>query len=162
MTAESSAGSPAVSDADAVRALLGRDSITHHGVAVRCPHGRPAVLQNDPVDSRGRPFPTRYWLACRALSRAVSRLEADGGVKELEQDSEMAGALADAHRRHAELHEGYRVAGSGDPEHVKCLHSHLAFALAEGGPIAEWIADRTDLSWPTRCCVDDMIAGGDE
>ena len=51
----------------------------------------------------------------------------------LESDPDMADALAQAHQRHAQAHAGHRVAGSGDPEHVKCLHAHLAFALAEGG-----------------------------
>lgn len=162
MTAASSAGSPALSDHDAVRALLGRESITHHAVAVRCPHGRPAVLQNAPTDADGNPFPTRYWLACRALGRAVSRLEADGGVKALERDAEMSDAVADAHRRHAELHDGHRVAGSGDPRHVKCLHAHLAFALAEGGAIERWIGDRVAIDWPKTCCVDDILGGRDE
>ena len=162
MTAASSPGSPAVSDADAVRALLGRSSITHHDVAVRCPHGRPAVLENAPIDAEGRPFPRRYWLSCRALTRAVSHLEADGGVKDLEQDQAMADALADAHRRHAAMHDGHRVAGSGDPRHVKCLHSHLGFALAQGSPIEGWIAARTDISWPERCCVDHLLAAPDE
>lgn len=72
----------------------------------------------------------------------------------LEDDPDTAGALADAHRRHAELHEGYRVAGVGDPMHVKCLHAHLAFALAEGGtPVGDWIVARSGAVWPGTCCA---------
>lgn len=117
------------------------------------------MIENLPRDAAGRPFPTRHWLVCRRLSEAVSRLEAAGGVRALEADEAMAEHLADAHRRHAALHGGHRVAGAGDPAHVKCLHAHLAFSLAcGGGPVADWIAARTDLGWPERCCVEGMGA----
>lgn len=155
MTAAGSAGSPGSSDRAAVAALLGRTPFTDFRVAVRCPHGAPAVVRNTPRDLRGRPFPTRDWLTCRALSEAVSRLEAAGGVRELEDDPSTTDDLAAAHARHEELHGGYRVAGSGDPARVKCLHAHLAFAMGEGGsPIGEWIAARADLSWPATCCLE--------
>jgi hypothetical protein len=156
-----SAGSPASSDRRAVRALIGREPFTGFRVAVRCPHGGPAVLENAPEDLRGRPFPTRNWLACRALAEAVSRLEAAGGVRELEADPAMAEHIDAAHRRHAALHAGYRVAGAGDPAHVKCLHAHLAFGLACGGsPVADWIMERAGAAWPERCCVADVLEEG--
>ena len=156
MTAGGSDGSPASSeDRKAVAALLGRAPFTDFRVAVRCPHGTPAVVRNTPRDLRGRPFPTRDWLTCRALGEAVSRLEAAGGVRMLEEEPDMSAALAGAHARHAELHGGYRVAGSGDPAHVKCLHAHLAFAMDEGGsPVGDWIAALADLRWPEVCCVE--------
>ncbi len=161
MTAAPSAGSPPSSDRVAVAALLGREPFTHFSVAVRCPHGGPAVVRNEPLDRRGRPFPTRDWLACRALGEAVSRLEAAGGVRALEDDPDMAGPLADAHARHQELHAGHRVAGGGDPAHVKCLHAHLAFGLAEGGsPVADWILERAGARWPDRCCLERLSRGG--
>lgn len=162
MTAAPSAGSPPSSeDRRAVAALIGREPFTDFRIAVRCPHGGPAIVRNAPVDLRGRPFPTRDWLACRALGEAVSRLEAAGGVRMLEDDPEMAGALAAAHARHQELHGGYRVAGSGDPRHVKCLHAHLAFGMGEGGsPVADWIWRRSGAAWPERCCVERLGAGG--
>lgn len=156
-TQGSGASSPASSaDADAVRRLIGRDPHAGFRVAVRCPFGAPAVIENAPVDERGYPFPTREWLTCRALATAVSRLEADGGVRMLEQDELMAGPLADAHARHQAVHDGHRVAGAGDPDHVKCLHAHLAFALAEGGnPVGDWIMDRSGAAWPATCCAGD-------
>jgi hypothetical protein len=160
MTAAPSAGSPRSSDRADVAALLGREPFTDLRVAVRCPHGGPAVVRNAPIDLRGRPFPTRDWLACRALAEAVSRLEAAGGVRALEDDEEMAPHLAAAHERHAALHAGHRVAGGGDPRRVKCLHAHLAFGLGEGGsPIADWIMERAGARWPERCCLD-RIRGG--
>jgi hypothetical protein len=73
----------------------------------------------------------------------------------LESDPEMADALAHAHERHAEVHAGHRVAGSGNPDHVKCLHAHLAFALAEGGtPVGDWILERSGAEWPATCCAE--------
>ncbi len=150
---DSSAASSA--DVEAIRRLIGRDPHAGFRVAVRCPHGAPAVIQNAPVDTDGHPFPTRDWLACQSLVTAVSRLEANGGVRMLELDPDMTDALADAHTRHAAMHAGYRVAGSGNPDHVKCLHAHLAFALAEGGtPVGEWIMERSGAGWPTTCCAE--------
>jgi hypothetical protein len=141
-------------DARAVERLLGRRPLTEFVVAVRCPYGAPAVIENAHRDQRGRPFPTRWWLTCRALVDAVSRLEADGGVRALEQDERMRAALARAHALHASLHEGHRVAGVGDPDHVKCLHAHLAFALATGGSaVGAWIAAHGGVRFPERCCL---------
>jgi hypothetical protein len=156
----SSPGSPTSSDRALVVALLGREPFTDYSVSVRCPHGRPAVLRNAPRDLRGRPFPTREWLLNPVLDDAVSRLEAAGGVRMLEEDPEMVEHIAAAHRRHARLHDGYRVAGSGDPRYVKCLHAHLAFALAEGGsPVGDWIMRHAGIDWPGDCCADVPGAG---
>jgi hypothetical protein len=155
--AASGAGLPGISDRRAVRALLGRESVSHHTVALRCPYGGPAVLENTPRDAEGRPFPTRYWLACRAVARAVARLEASGGVRELETSDALDDALADAQRRHAELHDGHYIAGVGDPRHVKCLHAHLAFGMVQGGIIGEWIWERAEAQWPERCCVEPLV-----
>lgn len=160
MTAAHSAGSRGSSDREDVAALIGREPFTDFHVAVRCPHGGPAVVRNAPIDLRGRPFPTRDWLTCRALGEAVSRLEAAGGVRRLETDEGMAPHLAAANARHAELHAGYRVAGGGDPDHVKCLHAHLAFGLAEGGsPLADWILEQAGAEWPAVCCVERRRGG---
>lgn len=141
-------------DAEKVTALIGRPPLAGFSVAVRCPHGAPAVITNAPLDERGFPFPTRDWLCCRALVDAVSRLEAAGGVRELEGDAEMAPALAQAHADHRRLHDGRNVGGVADAARVKCLHAHLAFALAEGGsPVGDWIWSRSDARWPEVCCL---------
>jgi len=143
-------------DVAAVTRLLGRAPASGFQVSVRCPRGGPAVIRNAARDARGEPFPTRQWLCCRALVQAVSRLEAAGGVRALEDDSAMRTALADAQARHAALHAGHAVAGAGDPARVKCLHAHLAFDLADGdGRVAEWILRRAGAEWPAdRCCTE--------
>jgi uncharacterized protein len=140
-------------DRAAVARLLGRPPGAEFRVAVRCPHGAPAVIENAPADREGRPFPTRWWLTCRALADAVGRLEAAGGVRALAEDRAAREPLAEANRRHVEL-TGTPVAGAREPRHPKCLHAHLAFALAEGGsPVGDWIATRTDARFPERCCL---------
>ena len=152
---EGTGDEPARADVDAVTQLLGRPPRSRWRVAVRCPHGTPAVVENDPLDRDGNPFPTRYWLVCRALSASVARLEAAGGVKALESDPSGAATLADAHRRHRAL-TGAGVAGTVDPARAKCLHAHLAFALADDDTsMLEWIGARADLAFPEGCCLDD-------
>ncbi len=115
--------------------------------------GDPAVLENDPVDLHGRPFPTRHWLVCRVVHRAVSRLEAAGGVRAIEDDLVMREHVNAAHAAHRAVHAGHNVGGVADPDRVKCLHAHLAFALASGGnPVGDWILERIDLDWPAHVC----------
>ena len=144
---------PSATDAEAVRQLIGREPLTGFRVAARCPHGAPAVIENDPVDDAGRPFPTRYWLVCRALGTAVSRLEAAGGVSALDSEARLAEPLNAAHERHRALHNGYRIGGVGDPLHTKCLHAQLAFGLATGGgPVTDWIWEQSGAAWPAHCC----------
>ena len=143
-------------DARAVRALIGREPLAGFVASVRCPHGAPAVVTNSPRDDEGRPFPTRDWLCCRALREAVSRLEAAGGVRDLEADPAMAGPLAAAQAEHRALHAGHNVGGVRDPSRVKCLHAHLAFALSRGGsPVGDWILGRSEAAWPERCCLEE-------
>ena len=156
----SSAGSPTSSDREAVVALLGREPFTDYRISVRGADGRPVVLRNAPTDLRGRPFPTREWLVDPVMDDAVSRLEAAGGVRMLEDDAEMAPHIAAAHERHAALHAGYRIAGSGNPAYVKCLHAHLAFALGEGGnPVGDWIMARAGITWPDPPAADGTADG---
>lgn len=113
------------------------------------------MLENEPRDLAGRPFPTRYWLTCRSLVAAVSRLEAAGGVRVLEADEAMRDAIADAHASHARRHDGYRVGGVGHTDRVKCLHAQLAFALATGGnPVGDWILARIGATPSDPCCLD--------
>ena len=70
---------------DADRAVvaqqLGREPRAFRRVAVRCPFGRPAVTEQSPYSPDGEPFPTTYYVTCRHLVAAISRLEADSGVE---------------------------------------------------------------------------------
>lgn len=146
-------GSPEADRAEIARAL-GREPLTRCHVAVRCPHGGPAVIESEPRDVKGRPFPTRFWLGCNALATAVSRLEAAGGVGRLAAAEDLRDALVADHTRHQRMHDGHRIAGVSDARHPKCLHAHLAFGLATGlGPVSEWIWSESGAEWPSACCV---------
>ena len=70
-------------------------------VVARCPGGHPLVIRNAPVDERGDPFPTTFWLSCPDAVRAVSQLEAEGWIsrlnERLEAEPDFADAVARAH-----------------------------------------------------------------
>src|SRR6266511_5434873 len=77
---------------------LGRPPRAFRRVVVRCPFGRPAVTEQRALDDSGEPFPTTFWLTCRHLVAAVSRLEAAGGVERwsaaVEQEPTLGESLA--------------------------------------------------------------------
>ena len=68
-------------DRAVVARQIGREPRAFLRVVVRCPWGLPAVTEQSPQDEDGNPFPTTYWLTCRHLVAAVSRIEAAGGVE---------------------------------------------------------------------------------
>jgi len=49
---------------------------------------------------------------------------------------------------------GSGIGGSRNPEALKCLHAHVAFALARPGYLlGEAILDEIPARWPPRCCT---------
>ena len=141
-------------DRVAVRALLGRDPAAEFDVVVRAADGTPVVIRNAPFTVDGTPMPTRYWLVGPEWNRAVSRLEAAGGVREAEEVVDRD-AVARAHRayaveRDAEIpadHPGPRPSGGvgGTRLGVKCLHAHVAWYLAGGrDPGGAWAVARIE------------------
>jgi len=150
------------SDRAIVARQLGREPRAFRRVAVRCPFGRPAVTEQTPYDDTGAPFPTTYWLTCPHLVAQVSRLEADGGVdrwtRAASDDPELAGSLARAdeeqRRLRPELELGIGGARAG-ARTLKCLHAHVAFALARPGyELGEEIVRELEPLWPPICCTD--------
>ena len=120
-------------------------------VVARCPFGLPAAVETLPYDAGGRPFPTLFYLTCPTLTAAVSRLESGGGVQawsaRLAAEPGLArtvrAAASAARRRRRELVRRYDlwmvddgaslttgVGGVGDVLAIKCLHAHVAHALA--------------------------------
>jgi hypothetical protein len=145
-------GDPRAGDLTVVTQLLGRVPDGEFEVVVRDAGGVPVVLRNAPLLHDGTPMPTRYWLVGRRQQQAVSRLEAGGGVRRAQLDTDPA-LVADAHRRYAlerdaHIPVGYvgpRPSGgvAGTREGVKCLHAHYAWHLAGGDdPIGRWVACR--------------------
>jgi hypothetical protein len=165
---------PVVTDAD--RALvarqLGREPRTLRRVALRCPFGAPAVTEQSPYDATGEPFPTTYYLTCRHLVAAVSRLEAAGGVERwtatARAEPGLAASLAAGDEEQRRLRKelageatgndggaslDYGIGGSRRSGSLKCLHAHAAFALARPGyELGERILAELDPRWPERCC----------
>lgn len=121
-------------------------------VVVRRYDGSPVVLENEPLLDSGRPMPTRYWLADRALNKAIGQLESTGGVKAAEAavGLEAIRATHDAAEaaRDALLpsdHVGPRPSAGvgGTREGVKCLHAHYANHLAGADdPVGRWVHER--------------------
>ncbi|HZB02355.1 MAG TPA: DUF501 domain-containing protein, partial [Actinomycetota bacterium] len=116
-------------DLDAVRNQLGREPTTRFSVVARCTSGHPLVIRNDPVDAEGRPFPTTFWLTCPDAMKAVSRLESEGWIARLNEDTAIATSITEAHRAYAaeraELKTGAEAFGGvgGTRTGVKCLHA---------------------------------------
>jgi hypothetical protein len=144
-----------------VERQLGRPPRAFRRVVVRCPFGRPAVTEQSPYDDRGEPFPTTYWLTCPHLVAQVSRLEAAGGVErwtraaadepELRASLERANVRQRQLRPELDLGVGGAHAGAGS---LKCLHAHVAFALAQPGyQLGERIVAELEPRWPEVCCT---------
>jgi hypothetical protein len=159
-------------DRSVVAWQLGRSPRAFRRVAVRCPFGAPAVTEQEPYDPTGEPFPTTYYLTCRHLVAAVSRVEAGGGVERwgeaVARDPELAESLhrATAEQRavRRELAAGVQgndggaslvlgIGGTARPERLKCLHAHAAFALARPGYLlGDGILAEVEPLWPAECC----------
>jgi hypothetical protein len=161
-----------VDDLRVVARQLGRTPRAFRRVAVRCPWGLPAVTEQDPYAPDGTPFPTTYYLTCRHLVAAVSRLEASGGVERwsaaVAHDPELRRDLRKASARQADLRTKLAdgrtgrdggaslltgIGGSRAPEQLKCLHAHVAFALAVPGyELGMRMLAEIDEPWPSAGC----------
>lgn len=148
------------SDRAVVERQLGRPPRAFRRAVVRCPFGRPAVTEQSAYDDGGEPFPTTFWLTCPQLVAAVSRLEAVGGVERWSraaaEDPELGASLERAHAEQRELRPeldlgiGGARPGAGS---LKCLHAHVAFALARPGyELGERILEELEPLWPAVCC----------
>ncbi len=148
-------------------------------VAARCPHGFPAVVECLPADEGGRPFPTLYYCTCPTLVSSVGALESASGVRawtrRIAGSASLSASLAVAaeatRRRREALVRAYGlilldggasslasgVGGVADPAAVKCLHAHVAHALARPGYAAgeaivaelsrPWCEERRCATW---------------
>jgi hypothetical protein len=153
-------------DLETVAQQLGRTPRGTRAIASRCPSGHPNVVQTNPRLPDGTPFPTLYYLTCPKLNSLVSTLESGGLMKEqterLETDPELAAAYLRAHESYLAERDaieslGTQVTAGGMPGRVKCLHVHVAHALAKGpgvNPMGdEALAILTEQAlWPTGDC----------
>ncbi|CAB4548302.1 MAG: DUF501 domain-containing protein [Actinobacteria bacterium] len=151
-------------DLESVTKQLGRPVRDIVAIAARCSCGNPIVVQTKPRLEDGTPFPTVYYLTLPAATSAVSTLEAQGLMTELQDklatDEDLAANYQSAHQSYlsdrASLGEVEEIAGvsaGGMPTRVKCLHSLVAHSLAKG-PGINMIGDLAlaACSWsPSRC-----------
>jgi hypothetical protein len=159
-------------DRAVVERQLGRRPRAFRRVVRRCPFGRPAVTEQSPFDDGGRPFPTTYYLTCPHLVAAVSRLEATGGVERWSEraatDPSLAASLAEATAEQRTLRRSLAagdagpdggaslslgIGGSSRPGQLKCLHAHIAYALARPGyRLGDAIIGEVESPWPSSAC----------
>jgi len=154
-----------LNDERVIAKQLGRTPRGLLGIERRCPYGYPqAVCVHPLVD--GKPFPTLFWLTCPFLSKQIDRLEAEGWIKkmdgQIEHDDTLAASLREAHRAYiterdrllspedrASLEEAGMlkdllekgIGGTADFKRIKCLHLHVAHALARANPIGDRVLD---------------------
>ena len=157
-----------------VERQLGRAPRAFRRVAVRCPFGRPAITEQSPYDDQGEPFPTTYYVTCPHLVAAVARVEAGGGVERWGERAAADPLLRESLARATEEQRALRrelarglsgrdgggslelgIGGSSNPGKLKCLHAHVAYALArptfELG--ARIVAEIGELWPPDECCT---------
>jgi hypothetical protein len=154
-------------DIDVVEAQLGRRPRGARAVAHRCPCGNPDVVETSPRLDDGTPFPTLYYLTCPRATAACSRLESAGVMRDMQERLSTDPTLA---RRYEKAHEDYlarrtaiedvpeigRVSAGGMPDRVKCLHVHLAHALAAGpgvNPFGDEVREAVQPWWAGGPCV---------
>lgn len=164
-----------MSDADlaVLRTQLGRPARGVVGIAARCVCGNPTVAATLPRLPDGSPFPTFYYLTHPGATAALSALEADHVMRELQDelaaDEDIARAFARAHEEYlrdraqfGDVPEIDGISAGGMPTRVKCLHALAAHALAAGpgvNPIGDLALARATWS-PERCvCAEPGGAG---
>ncbi len=156
----------AAADLAVVAEQLGRGPRGVVAVAARCVCGRPIVVRTAPRLPDGSPFPTTYYLTAPGAVAAVSRLEASGTMRAMNErlatDPELAVAHRRAHEdylaRRAELGSAEEIEGisaGGMPDRVKCLHVLVGHALARGpgvNPLGDETLALIAHEWsPTVC-----------
>jgi uncharacterized protein len=135
------------SDRDAVSRQLGRTPRPFR-VAARCPFGLPSVIENEQT----RDMPTRFWITCPRLDKAIARLESAGGVRAAQEEIGEE-TVEEVHAEHLARY-GTHVAGVREGGHVKCLHAFTALHLsgAVPNPVAEWTLERLQDPYPEDAC----------
>jgi hypothetical protein len=138
-----------------------------HGIAYRCPCGKPPVVETNPRLTDGTPFPTFYYATCPKLTGAISTLETTGMMGEmnarLATDPELAGAYHAAHDDYlaaravlkVDVPEIEGITAGGMPDRVKCLHSLIAHSLAAGpdvNPLGDEALSELPQWWKNESC----------
>ena len=161
-----------MAEAAVVARQLGRPPRGLRRVAHRCPCGLPDVVETAPRLADGTPFPTLYYLTCPRAVAAISRLEAAGVMRQMQErlstDAALRASYQAAHRDYlARRDEAARASGvaplppgtqsaGGMPGRVKCLHALAAHELAVPGanPLGREAITAAGPWWAQGPCVD--------
>ena len=130
-------------DTAAIAAQINREPRGVIEVAHRCGCGAPDVIKTAPRLPDGTPFPTMYYLTCPRAASYIGTLEANGVMKQFEDELAADPVLAEQYRKAHELYLAQReaiehvdeiagITAGGMPDRVKCLHVLVAHALAAG------------------------------
>lgn len=157
-------------DRAVVAVQIGRAPRSSVMVEARCHLGLPVVTRVPPILDDGTPFPTTHWLTCPLATVRISRVEAEGGVKEADAAIAADPDLAESHRRSMDRYAAERdallpadhvgpaptggVAGSWWG--VKCLHAQYAdHAAGNDNAIGARVAGRIEpLDCAEPCVVE--------
>ena len=126
--------------------------------------GNPLLIH---LPDDGTPFPTTYYLTHPGAVSALSTLEADGAMRDmnarLDNDDALGFRYRVAHESYladrAEMGEVDEIAGvsaGGMPERVKCLHALAAHALAVGpgvNPFGDEALEAIRDAWRQERCT---------
>ncbi|MDR2538626.1 MAG: DUF501 domain-containing protein [Bifidobacteriaceae bacterium] len=157
---------PTAADIKIVEKHIGRTPRGLLYVQARCVCSNPAVVSVQPLLDDGTPFPTFYWLTLASAVKAVSKLEASGLMKSLNQqlanDPIMRQKYQQAHEFYLrdrtlvkDVPELHNISAGGMPTRVKCLHALLAHSLASGygiNPIGDQVRDILRPTWSLETC----------
>ena len=167
-----------LTDERVIAAQIGRPPRGLSGIPRRCSYGFAVVARVHPI-VEGKPFPTLYWLTCPHLARRVDRLESEGWIGRLEAcfavDPELAKELAAAREEYvrarlallSDVEAAYLeargmlpalgergIGGIAEPNRIKCLHLHVAHALASTNPIGRIVLETIK---PIECLPEEVI-----
>lgn len=149
---------------------LGRTPRGIEAVAATDSKGTPLVLRMVPIVDN-RPFPTLYWLCCDILKVEISRIEAVGVIKSLEQrlqdEPEFLEAYQQSHRDYVKARWAYMsdaqradvtrlgytdvltergVGGISSWQQVRCLHTQYAHHLCGNNAIGQWMDEHHQIN----------------
>lgn len=154
-----------------VEKQLGRFPRGMVAVGARCVCGRPLAVITRPCLEDGTPFPTTCYLTSPEAVKAVSRVEADGIMREynelLQSDEDLKKQYERAHKYYLEFRHELAVSlgdseehisqmsAGGMPVRVKCLHALLAQTLVMGkgvNPIGDMVLERIKDEFNPNVC----------
>ncbi len=155
---------------DIIRQQINREPHGLMAIAHATDSGVPVVLRMAPmVDDKL--FPTLYWLCSKDLHKAISQLETQGLVKQLEQLLQEDEGLMTSYqanqrayvqarwdnctpdhkqqlqdRGYTELFNSYGIGGLRDWHQIRCLHMHYAHHLCATNIIGQWLDEHYHLN----------------